>query len=427
MIVYDTLQPTLAALVKVTNSEPTDSLMKQKDFLQSFINTKHKMANWYPNFDKEESINTSNLTKHKAFDNVMPKSDWSFKYQFKMKKIIEHTEHKRSLPFVSILDNEDEKVLIIAFSSKIEIRLLSNDWILSFIQYWSFNEKELITAFDTKRKDQQIYFVAGTLNGIIYIVEFPSMERIIFDNHSDIITWVKFNPIQTKDLLLSWSKDWSIRMFDIYNEAQIAIYQDPYNCWLSVKNISWHDSSEKFISVWDRNGQDLIHFWYNPDHKFQHKLEGILGAKAEEAKNKHLLSNSDFDDSDKYDFQIQSKNENLTNDVTNNKNNLCFSFYRSYRNISNEAVLQVEFFGEAYFLATYCVIYLIWPLNEKEFQEVRKYILPSDFLQLKIIDEYLIINTREEILFVNLWESIWSNEIIVSEYSTTLKKHSQVF
>ena len=287
MIVYDTLQPTLNILLKNTNSDPIDSLNNQKIFLQGFINSKTKLSNLYPRQDQDSDVvEISSLNKHSAFDNIMQKNDWSFNYNFKMRKWIEHSERKRSSPFVSILNNVDEIVIISAFGSKVELRILTEDWKLKFVQWWTFSDKELITAFDTKRTEKQIYFTAGTVNGVIYNVEFPTKERIIFDNHSDMITWLKFWPLPTKDIILSWSKDWSIRMFDIYNESQIAIYQDAYNSFLSVKWIAWHDSSEKFMSVWDRDGQDLVHFWFSPEHKSHHTFEDIYGFKQEENKNK---------------------------------------------------------------------------------------------------------------------------------------------
>ena len=45
-------------------------------------------------------------------------------------------------------------------------------------------------------------------------------------------------------------------------------------------------------------------------------------------------------------------------------------------------------------------------------------------MQLKIVEEYLVINTREEILFINLCESLNSDDLIVKDYNTTLKKNS---
>jgi WD40 repeat protein len=129
------------------------------------------------------------------------------KYSLLLSKCLLPTTYKRSLPFVSLVENEEETVIFTAFGSMIEVRNLQQDNSMSLLQLWPLADNELICCMDTKRTETNIYFSVGSINGIVYVFDFPSNERVVFKNHSDKITNVKFCPAQEKNLILTSSKD----------------------------------------------------------------------------------------------------------------------------------------------------------------------------------------------------------------------------
>jgi WD40 repeat protein len=246
---------------------------------------------------------------------------------------------------------------------------------------------------DARKMPEFFHFWVGSTNGIVYVFELISGNRIIFKNHSDKITNVKINPNLENHTIVTCSRDWSIRLFDLVEETQIAIYQDPFNTWISGKTVCWHDDGDKFLSICDRGGFDLIHFWYTPDNPnstYFPELEDLIKKHQEE--NDGNKSENSSDSEGIWEFQKYQEPK-------------CLSYYREYRNISKNPILQLEYFGDAFILANEFGLYFLAPYNEKDSLETKR-IKCSDFLEFKIVDEILYVNTRSHIKIFDLHEVI---------------------
>ena len=66
----------------------------------------------------------------------------------------------------------------------------------------------------------------------------------------------------------------------------------------------------------------------------------------------------------------------------------------------------MEFYGDAFFLANDDAIYLLSPYTESETLDCKKIEFKSTFLEFKLIDELLFVNTHKEILTFDLYDII---------------------
>lgn len=100
------------------------------------------------------------------------------------------------MPFIKILDNDDEDLIFTAFGARIDLRSQAHGQSeMKWLHSYPFADDEIISCLDTKRTDDEILFGAGSLNGIVYIIKIPIIDRVIFKNHCDQIMDIKFNPI----------------------------------------------------------------------------------------------------------------------------------------------------------------------------------------------------------------------------------------
>lgn len=375
----------------LANDTSVIALSRQTKFLNSMIKSDPSAKIPYPKRVSEFSM--ASVDMHRK--HLPAKLD----YELFKSLDIEHHEAKRSVPFVSMLENGKDTVIFTAYSSRIDIRILQSDGDIKFVQTWPLADNEIITWFDTKRIQWHMRFSAGTSTGIVYVFEVISSNRVIFKNHSDQITSVKFHPLNDNDTILTISKDWSIRLFDIEEEVQLAIYQDPFNFWISGMHIAWHHKGHMFLSTCDRGGQDLIQFWYVPEHEYHHPFSELEEVSVEEEKERNSSHSSDSNDP--WSLQEIHKPD-------------CLSYFREYRNVTKTSILQIDFFGDAFLLAAENIVHMLTPYTETEFLEVKIILLGSNFLEFKIVEEYLYVNCRDKILIYDMFEIINSPNFEIS-------------
>lgn len=147
-----------------------------------------------------------------------------------------------------------------------------------------------------------------------------------------------------------------------------------------------------------------MHFWFAPESKYHSVIKEIEEDQREESKSARPDSH----------FEIPAESKIKPK---------CFSQYRTYRNITKQPILQVEYFGECYFLAAPFELFLLFPLTDNEFLEVRKYPLKSEFLEFKIVEEILMVNTRAELVFINMIDSVHAEKLIDEECIARVEKH----
>jgi WD40 repeat protein len=238
----------------------------------------------------------------KMIDVELPVSDDTFGYENIAAFNVLYHQYKRSVPFVSTLENGDDKIILSTFGSRIDVRKLGKDNTIEYLQTWPLSDDELISCLDSKRTDWDLNLAVGSTNGILYIFELMTINRVIFKNHSDKISSVRFNPIEDEHTIISISIDNSIRIFDYIQGTQLSVYQDAFNFWLAGRQVCWHHLGKQFMSFCDREGQDLIHFWYTPDHEFHNQFPEVERHVKQflRSKQKMLnLSDSEEEDTDR--------------------------------------------------------------------------------------------------------------------------------
>lgn len=180
-VVHDTLQPTLETLSKFSNMEVPPSLVKQRDMILSHINSKDKLNLCYPHQSNEEELfDVPNANTNPMEDNSMPEDNLSYEYKLSYSGELDHYEFPRSAPNIKLVENEDDLVIFTTFGTMLDIRIYNSTGKLKYAQAWPFASNEILTCLDTKRTADQIYFSVGSTNGIVYVIEFPSSERLVF-------------------------------------------------------------------------------------------------------------------------------------------------------------------------------------------------------------------------------------------------------
>ena len=65
---------------------------------------------------------------------------------------------------------------------------------------------------------------------------------------------------------------------------------------------------------------------------------------------------------------------------------------------------------------------MIVPISDTEFLETKKFTFRSEVLEFKIMEEFLIVNTRKEVFIINLHEAILSDIYIIKNSKSILLK-----
>ena len=116
-----------------------------------------------------------------------------------------------------------------------------------------FSENEIfhaISVSEIKQSDRNVnVLAAGGMSSIIHLInlnDFVEFKQLI--GHRNEIYDLKFHPYEC-DILLSASKDFSIRMWNIFTGAQIVIFGGPEGHIAEVLSIDWHLSADYFVST----------------------------------------------------------------------------------------------------------------------------------------------------------------------------------
>ena len=269
-------------MVDAANENSHNALIYQRRFLES-IPPKETLK-----MVQMEDINPDYMWGNEVLNFSVPK------YQFSFDLVIPITNGSKVIPLVQIIENGDSYVILTVDSSNVQVRSLSSTGQIKHLLTYSLLQEETVTCLDSLRTDLEQYFSVGSINGIIYVFELTTGNKVIFNNHSNWVTWVKFNPDPEQDLIISTSTDWTIRLFNYKEETQIAVYQDPLNYWIKGKYLAWHEDGEKFMCVSDRGGLDLMHFFYLPDNEYYHKFS-VVDEHLKRVQKKETQSESDSD------------------------------------------------------------------------------------------------------------------------------------
>ena len=396
-VIIDALQPAIRDICESKGIEFISDINGQYNLLQKIIKSGQDLS--YP---KESEVKISNYFLQN--DNMQVDEPEPFRVLklFKIEVIPIQTKIRKAMPNIKRIDNDDEQLVFTTYGNFIDMR--SYDPVtkkLVWHNIHTLSDNELIHSFDVKRTDEEIFFAAGSINGILYVIQLPSLERVIFKNHNSCIYDVKFNPLLDNNTVLTWCMDTTIRLFDYKEEIQLAIYQDYYNTWLYVKQVEWFEWGRRFLSVSNRCEQDIVLFWHDPNHPSHDPYKAVTEP------NEHNVE--DFF-SEKPDQEQDDQIKTLRKPKPK-----CYPWYRMFKNINKTPILQVSVFGELYVLANIRSIFLIAPItSDTEFLEVHKSNLNHDFLEFHIDHENFIIlvNTRNSILKANLYEVIKSGEYV---------------
>ena len=128
---------------------PKKSLSEQKEYLEWLMRKGGSLKSVYPKLDIDE-LSDIEMDDLDDSDEYFPKDKWSYNYEIKLTAMLEHTLQKRSPPFVRVLDNVDEKIVIAAYGSKVEIRRINRSNEAKLLQEWFYLENEVIRSFDSK-------------------------------------------------------------------------------------------------------------------------------------------------------------------------------------------------------------------------------------------------------------------------------------
>ena len=115
----------------------------------------------------------------------------------------------------------------------------------SEIQTYELKNGKLYTLSLAYLENNPIAAVGGT-SLIIRIFDFMEEKEIIqLIGHKNEIYDLKFHPKEIY-LLLSASKDTSIRLWNMLTQTQICIFGGPLGHQAEVLSLSWHESGEYF-------------------------------------------------------------------------------------------------------------------------------------------------------------------------------------
>lgn len=116
-----------------------------------------------------------------------------------------------------------------------------------------YAENEVFHALsisETKQSDRTVKVIAaGGTSSIIRLInlnDYVEFKQLI--GHRNEIYDLKFHPFES-DLLLSASKDFSVRLWSIFTGTQIVIFGGPEGHSAEVLSIDWHLSAEYFVSA----------------------------------------------------------------------------------------------------------------------------------------------------------------------------------
>ncbi len=115
------------------------------------------------------------------------------------------------------------------------------------------SENEVFHALsisEIRQSDRNVsVLAAGGMSSIIHLINLnDSVEFKQLIGHRNEIYDLKFHPFES-DILLSASKDFSIRMWNIFTGAQIVIFGGPEGHIAEVLSIDWHLSADYFVST----------------------------------------------------------------------------------------------------------------------------------------------------------------------------------
>ena len=202
---------------------PNQNIIKNNITFNSQKNSIKKIE-----IDKELEINFPKSTSNKEFEiySIILKGDYLIACGGNYVKIY----HIKKSDFTvenedTIIDKEDENYISLALS------IISSD---------------------------KIILAVGGKNSIIRLIDIIKIEEISrLIGHRNDINDLKFNPTK-KNLLLSASADMSIRLWNVRNSIQIAIFGGDRCHLAQVLSIDWHISGDYFVS----SGVDLrINIW----------------------------------------------------------------------------------------------------------------------------------------------------------------------
>ncbi|CAI2366265.1 unnamed protein product [Moneuplotes crassus] len=315
-------------------------------------------------------------------------------------------------PLIKIIENGETYLIFLVFNCCVQVTKLhlKNGTMDDRMTFKLLNDETIMTM-DAIRDQYSIYFGMGSINGIVYAFNLANGYKYVFKNHSDEVTSVKFCPGEQIKLLLSISKDCTIRLYSLMHDQQIAVYQDPFNFWLKGVDVSWHELGEKFVSVSDRGGYDLLHFFYLPHNEYYNQ----------------------FSEVDKFFIKQQEKNEiivreeagdNTSDDDTDEKKSRvaprldCLSFYREYKNWKVDKIKQVEYFGDIFLISHPDCISFLAPDTEEEYIICKKIPIQEEIIEFKISGELLFIHTLSKVYYASMIDIIDSPELIVSDLAS---------
>ncbi|MCQ2820402.1 MAG: hypothetical protein MJ252_24315 [archaeon] len=149
---------------------------------------------------------------------------------------------------------------------------------LEEIQSYELQGEALYALSLTTFKENPICACGGS-SMIIRIIDFTKQNEIIqLIGHKNEIYDLKFHPTDSS-LLLSGSKDTSIRLWNIETKIQICIFGGPLGHSAEVLSICWDLTGEFFVSGGIDNN---VKIW---------KLLPKIKKKIEESRKPHLISN----------------------------------------------------------------------------------------------------------------------------------------
>jgi polycomb protein EED len=116
-----------------------------------------------------------------------------------------------------------------------------------------YSENEIfhsLSISEIKQSDRKVIcLAAGGMSSIIHLINLnDTVEFGQLIGHRNEIYDLKFHPFES-DILLSASKDFSIRMWNIFTGAQIVIFGGPEGHIAEVLSIDWHLSADYFVST----------------------------------------------------------------------------------------------------------------------------------------------------------------------------------
>lgn len=201
-------------------------------------------------------------------------------------------------------------------------------------------------------ESRKILAVGGT-KAIIKILDLSSKkEHTSLIGHRNEIYDLKFHPKQ-KNILLSASKDYSVRIWNVKNGLQIAILAGPKGHSAEVLAVSWHLSGDYFVSssidnsvkVWEINAEikekivQSNHIDVLKKQKLKGKSHTLNDDLSEQLQENYLLKNSNFNNmhtSDYNNFNLQKSNSEL------NENSNAFATAAAATEESNAAAKKTK-------------------------------------------------------------------------------------